>query len=376
MKVIGVIAEYNPFHLGHLYQINKIKERYPDSIIIAILSGYFMERGELSVLSKWDKTELALSYGIDLVVELPTLYATQAADLFAYGSINILADLGIDTLVFGSERENINDLIVLAKTQINNIEYDKLVKDYMDKGLNYPTAISKTLYRLTNIMVSEPNDLLAVSYLKEIFKNNYQIEPINIKRTNDYHGKNIDSKIVNASLIRELYYQGKDIKNYLPDKTLNYMKRINIDMAFTLLKYQILINRDSLRKYLDVDEGIDNRILKYFNEVNSWQELVLKIKTKRYTYNKINRILIHILLDIKKDDNIKELYIRLLGFNKQGRKYLNTRKKELKLSVFTNYKSNLLKTLDIDYKSAYIYSLLVNDLSLVKKEFQGKPIIK
>ena len=377
MKVIGIIAEYNPFHLGHLYQINKIKEMYPNSIIIAIISTNFTERGEISILSKWDKTKICLEYGIDLVVELPTLYATQAADIFAYAAINILNGLHIDTLVFGTESDNINDLIKLANIQLNDKKYDELVKKYLDTGINYPTAQSKALKDITNINIDKPNDLLALSYIKEIIKNNYNITPISIKRTNDYHSKIVESNIVNASLIRKMIVENKDISKYVPNLTLKYInKDISIDNAYKYLLYMIINNKEHLNEYLSVDEGIENRLTKQISNSNTWEELVMNIKTKRYTYNKINRMLIHLLLGIKKTNNIKDIYIRILGFNTKGRNYLNKIKKNITVPIFTSYKPNKVNSLDIEYKSTYIYSLITNNLSLIKKEYQNKPIIK
>ena len=375
MKIIGLIAEYNPFHLGHLYQINKIKELYPDSIIIAIISTNFTQRGDISIINKWDKTKICLEYGIDLVIELPTLYATQSADIFAYGAIKILNDIGIDTLVFGTESDDINELIKLANIQLNNKEYDELVKKYLSLGINYPTAESKAIETITNIKIDKPNDLLALSYIKEIIKNNYHITPISIKRTNDYHSKKIDSNIINASLIRELLLKGEDISKYIPDITNKYInKDINIDKSYNYLLYNIINNIDNLNEYLSVDEGIENRILKQINLSNNYQELVMKIKTKRYTYNKIKRMLLHILLDIKKEDNNKDIYIRVLGFNSSGRNYLNKIKK--KRDIFTSYKPNKSKVLDIEYKSTFIYSIITNNKELIKYEYKNKPIIK
>ena len=377
MKIIGIIAEYNPFHNGHLYQIQKIKELYPDSLIIAIISTNFTERGELSLLNKWDRTKICLDNNIDLVIELPTLYATQSADMFAYGAINILNSLKIDTLVFGTESDNLDELKTLASIQINNKEYDNLVKNYLDKGINYPTAMSNALFDITKIKIAKPNDLLALSYIKEIIKNNYKITPINIKRTNDYHSKKIKSNIVNASLIRELIKDGKDISKYVPDITNRYLnKDITLENAFNLLRYSILINKDNLNDILTIDEGIENRILKQINRSKNYQELVMNIKTKRYTYNKINRMLIHILLGYKKIDNTKETYLRILGFNQKGRNYLNLIKKEINIPIFTSYKPNKSSILDLELKSTYIYSLIINDYSQVEKEYKNKPIIK
>jgi len=150
MKRIGIICEYNPFHNGHLYHINKIKEMYPDSIIILVMSGNFTQRGEASIINKWDKTDIALTYGVNIVVELPFVFATQSADTFARASIEILNSLHVDTIVFGSETNDIKRLRLMAETQINNKEYDKLVQKYLDEGINYPTALSKALFDITD----------------------------------------------------------------------------------------------------------------------------------------------------------------------------------------------------------------------------------
>ena len=173
MHKIGIIAEYNPFHNGHLYQIKEIKKRYPDSTIISVVSSSFTQRGDISLLNKWDKTKIALDNGIDLVIELPFVYSTQASDIFAEGSIKILNYLGIDTLVFGTERDTIEDLELLANIQINNKEYQEKVKQYLSTGLNYATSTNKALEDITNVKVDTPNDLLALSYIKQIKLNKY-----------------------------------------------------------------------------------------------------------------------------------------------------------------------------------------------------------
>jgi len=377
MKTIGIIAEYNPFHLGHLYQINKVKELYPDSIIIAIISTHFTERGDISILNKWDKTKICLENNIDIVIELPTLYATQSSDIFASSALKLLNELKIDTLVFGSESDDIDTLYKLADIQLNNNLYDELVKKYLDIGINYPTAMSKALKSITNITIDKPNDLLGLSYVKEIIKNNYNIKPITIKRSNDYHGKSVKDNIISANLIRKLLIEKKDITNHIPDITNKYIYHdISLNKAYPLLKYQIINNINSLDKFLTIDEGIENRIIKYINLSNTWEELVMNIKTKRYTYNKINRMLLHILLDIKKEDNNKDIYLRILGFNKQGQTYLNKIKKDIKIDLVTGYKPNINNTFDIEFKSTNIYSIIVNDPELIKTEYKNKPIIK
>lgn len=376
MKIIGIIAEYNPFHLGHLYQINKIKEIYPDSIIIAIISTNFTQRGDISIINKWNKTKICLDNNIDIVLELPYTYATQSADIFANGALKILNSMHIDTLVFGTEKDNINELIKLAKIQIDNKEYDNIVKNYLSKGLNYPTAMSKALENISNIKIDKPNDLLALSYIKEIIKNNYNITPISIKRTIDYHSSDIVNNITSASNIRTLIQENKDITNYIPTYPINYIEdKLNLNYAYPYLKYSIIKNINSLDKYLTIEEGIENRIKKYIYECNNWQSLVMKIKTKRYTYNKINRMLTHILLGYTKEENKeKDCYTRVLGFNQRGRKYLNTIKKQT--NIIYGYKKNLSNSLDIEFRSTCIYALITNNTKLIDLEFKNKPIIK
>ena len=264
----------------------------------------------------------------------------------------------------------------MANLQLNDERYNVLVKKYLDDGINYPTAMSKAIFDIMGVKIDKPNDILALSYIKEIIKNKYEITPISIKRTNDYHSENITSSIISANLIRKLLREKKDISSYVPMNVNEYINRdITIDQAYNYLVYNVINNKDKLRDYLTVSEGIENRILNNIYKTDNWSDLVMSIKTKRYTYNKINRMLLHILLNISKDDNDYMTYIRILGFNQVGRKYLNKIKKEIKIPVFTNYKPNGLKVFDIEYRSTLVYAIIVNDFSLIDKEYKNKPII-
>ena len=376
MKIIGIIAEYNPFHNGHLYQINKIKEKYPDSILIGVVSSSFTQRGDISILNKWDKAKLSLANGLDLVIELPFVYATQSSDIFAKGAINILNKLKIDTLVFGTESDNINKLKELADIQLNNKEYNIKVKKYLDNGLNYPTALNKALIELSSSKVDTPNDLLALSYIKEIKRNNYNIEVINIKRTTTYHGKDIKDNITSASNIRKLYLEGKDISNLIPYNQ-DILYKINMNKCFNYLKYKIVTEESNINKYQTVDEGIENRIIKEINNSNTYEELIQNIKTKRYTYNKISRMLLHILTNFTKEEakNIQIDYIRLLGFSPNGKKYLNKIKKDIKVPIITRYKKEISKLLDIELRITKVYDIVTNN-NEIDKEYNSIPIIK
>ena len=370
MKKVGIICEYNPFHNGHIYHLEKIKEMYPDSMIILVMSTSFTMRGELSILNKWDKTEIALLNGIDLVIEIPTFYSTNSADTFAEGAIKILSYLNCDYLVFGTESNDIDLLKELACIQIKNKKYEELVKEYMDKGNNYPTSMSKALTDLIGKTINLPNDLLGLSYVKEIIKQKSNIEPVTILRTNDYHNEG-------ATLIRESIKENKDIKDLVPKETLDRIITINIeDNCFKLLKYKILSDINNLNTYLDVDEGLDNLIRKNIIKANSYTELIEKIKTKRYTYNRLNRMFIHILLNIKKDDvkKLKEInYIRVLGFSKLGKKYIKELRQEINVPLITNYSDINDKNLDFELYVTSIYNEIIERPDLNTTELKSIP---
>ena len=370
MKKIGIICEYNPFHNGHLYHINKIKEKYPNSMLILVLNGYFLQRGEISIISKEDKTRISLNHNIDLIVELPFIFGTQSADIFAEKSIQILNHLKCDLIIFGSESNDDDTLLNTAKQQLENPDYDEAVKIYLKEGLNYPTAMAKAL-NLENFKFL-PNDLLGISYVKAILKNNFNIQFETIKRTNDYKDLEDTNEIVSASNIREKIKQNIDIQKYIPSNVGNKILNVNYNYYFNLLKYKINTCK-SLENYLDVDEGIENRLKKFINTSNNLNEFIENIKTKRYTYNKINRMLIHILLDFKKEDNTKKLeYIHVLGFNQIGKNYINKIKKDINISLIP-IKNSLTYKYEIN---ASIIFDLINKTNTLSFEKLNMPIIK
>lgn len=374
-KVIGIIAEYNPFHNGHIYQIKKIKEKYPNSIIIVCTSSSFTQRGELSILNKWEKTKVSLLNGVDIVIELPYVYSTQSSDTFAKYGVSLLEKLHINYLCFGSESNDTTKLLDAAKTQINNTEFDNKVKLYMKEGYNYPTSLNNALKELINYDIKEPNDLLAISYIKEIISNNYNIEVFNIKRTNSYHDLNLDNEIVSASNIRNKLSENKSIKDKVPKETYDILKNKTLENKyFEFLKYKI-ISENNLEKYVDVDEGLNVRIKKYINNSKSLDELIMNIKTKRYTYNRISRMLNHILCSFTKEENdkIKKLeYIRILGFTENGREYLNEIKDSIELPILNKYDTKKYKALEIEKRVTDIYSNIYDNI--IDQEIKNKPI--
>lgn len=380
----GIICEYNPFHNGHLYHINKIKEMFPDDIIVLVMSSHFLQRGDSSLINKWDKTDIALSLGVDIVIELPFVFSSQGADIFAKGSIEILKNMNVDKLIFGSETDDIKLLSNIADIQIDNYEFDLKVKTYLDEGISYPTALSKAVCDLTSIKIDKPNDLLAISYIKEIKKQKANIEPLCIKRTNDFHSLKLDNEVVSATSIRNALKENKDIKKYVPPIVYEYMKK---DLSFTedyfdLLKYKIISDFNILNIYHTVDEGIENRIKKYIYTSNNMDELINNIKTKRYTYNKVKRMLTHILCSYTKEEALRTQngeYIRILGFNTKGKEYLNKVKKTSLLPIITGYSNIKSEVLDIEKRVSSIYFLPFkqkNKNYLMEMEYKHKPIIK
>ena len=375
MKIIGIIAEYNPFHNGHKYQIDKIREKYEDALIIICTYSSFTQRGDISILNKWEKTKCALNNGANIVLELPYIYSTQSSDTFAKYALKILNELKINKLCFGSEDNDIDKLYKVADTQINNKQFDTKVKEHLDNGINYPTALNNALKELIQIEITKPNDLLGVSYIKEILKNKYNIKPFTIKRTNDYHYIENNSNIVSASNIRERLLNNEDISSKVPQDVYEILKNKKIkNKYFEYLKYKIISEQD-LNKFLDVDEGLHTRIKDQIQKSNNLEELIQNIKTKRYTYNKISRMLNHILCSLtKEENNIQELeYIRILGFDSKGKEYLSKIKKDIKTPILNKYDTKKYKTLEIAKRVTDIYSLIYEDIN--KQEIQNKPIV-
>ena len=247
MEIIGLIAEYNPLHNGHLYHINKIKEKYPNSLLVLVLNGYFLQRGEVSIISKYDKTLLALEYGVDIVISLPTLYGVQSADTFANTSIKLLNYLKVNNIIFGSETNDIDKLTLIANKSLELDESNDL-KETLKSGINYPTALSKVI---NESFTYNSNDLLGICYIKSIIKNNYNIKAETIQRTNNYLDTASCEDIVSASNIRQKIKDNIDISKHLPTLSKEKICTYDETLLFNLIKITIL--NDNISDILDVD---------------------------------------------------------------------------------------------------------------------------
>ena len=374
MNSVGIICEYNPFHNGHIYHLKKVQEMFPNYTIVLILSGYFTQRGDISILDKWSKTELALQYGVDIVVELPFIYATQSADIVAKGAIQLLTALKVNYLVFGSESNNITLLKQIADIQKNNPLYEQYLKEFLDKGYNYPTSISKSLEKLKIPSTSNPNDLLGISYLKEIQNQNSNITPICIKRTNQYHDQKLENTISSASSIRSALKQGISIQKQIPKACYQKLqKEFSFENKYyDILKYTILMDHH-IDTYQDVENNLITR-LKQNITCKTLNDFIVSIKMRRYTYNRIKRMLLHITTHLTQEEAKQPIsYIRILGFSKTGKLFLHEKKKQISLPFITKYNKNR-KELSIELRVAYLYSILMNNMQYAKQEYQNAPI--
>ena len=384
MKIVGIIAEFNPFHNGHMYLFDKTKKMFPDAIYVLIMGGNFTQRGEPSILDKRSKTEIALMAGFDLVVELPFPFATASSDVFAEGAIKLAHALGVTDLVFGSESDDLTYLEEMTDIELYDRSFDSLVRVYLASGLNYPSARSQAFTDITGKSISLPNDILASSYLKSIKKNNYNIEAHSIKRTNDYNSKQLETNISSASSIRMALLDGKVITKQVPDFVIPYLENIKdrvitSDNYFKYLKYKLITDNNN-NSYPSLDKSLLNKLKKNVTIVSSYDELINSVKTKNITYRKIARGLLYYLCDFTVDakDKMSSItYIRILGISSKGRSYLNKIKKDCSIPIISKFTREKDAMLAFEYKTTIIYSLEYNNkYNVIDDEFKVFPIRK
>ena len=353
MKRIGLVCEYNPFHNGHIYHLTKAREVCGDGLIIAVLSGYFSMRGDVSVINKYDKVKTAIDHGIDITLELPYLLSTQNADIFAYNAVKTLNFIGIDEIVAGSESCDL-DAIIKTYELSKQDDFNDDIKEYLDKGFSYPKSFAEALLKY-NITLNS-NDILNLKYYEAIKQINPNIKLTLIKRiNNNYNDKELnETNIQSATSIR----LASDIEKYVP-KCINdiYLEKGFYDInKFThILKYLVLTK--DLSNTFQATEGIENSLKTNFNSID---ELIEKITSKRYTSSRIRRFISYILTDTNKDINLnEELLVRVTGFNEKGQKYLSSIKKETK--YFTRLTNGINSIYDKEIQLAKIFTDIYNE---------------
>lgn len=397
MKAVGLVTEYNPFHNGHLYHLNKAMELTGADISVAVMSGDFVQRGEPAVLDKYTRTSMALNSGVNLVVELPVNYAVSSAESFAAGALKVLDYVKADSIAFGSESGDIERLSKLAHILCDNEDtLYKEISKYTANGISYAAARQKVVEKLTDkdtaAMLTSSNNILAVEYLKAIIKNNYAIKPYTVQRQGDsYNDTDIRSEYASATALRE-NLKADNISEYIPVKAglilssnTNYIYPDDItEVLFTRLldilfasNYDKNVFIENVMQYPDVSKEIAGRLYKSAmdmitrtvpqrseskdNWVFSFGSLCEHIKTKEVPLSRIKRALVRITLGLDKKHMEKyanEPYIRVLGFDKKGQEYLSYIRKTVEVPLITktaDYKEMLLD----DIHAANIYNMIV-----------------
>ena len=339
MKTIGIICEYNPFHNGHAHQLHTLASEYPDALRICIMSGSFVQRGEPALFSKFDRARWAILGGADVVIELPTLYSLGSAQLFGTGAIRMVKALSIDTLSFGSETTNLNTLIGIAKRMDCESTQNEL-RNYLNEGMSYGTAFRKAL---GSEMLSTPNALLGLEYIRAGLKYHPDLAYIPIQRTSDHHNQTINQELPSGTALRQLITTATPLDMYsalqvaIPTPTLDDMThRITTGDYVDYSRYHNMvhmlsrrISASELERFVDFTEGIEHLWLKAAQQP-SWESAIEQIKSKRYTYARLQRMGAYLTLGITKDlINIAmqdgPQYARLLAFNDRGRQWLRTK---------------------------------------------------
>lgn len=346
MKIIGLIVEYNPFHYGHINHINEIKKKFlnEEIIIIAVMSGNIVQRGEFAIYDKFKRTKIALKYGIDIILQLPLYYSLNSANLFAKGAISILNNFNVDYIIFGSEKNNFTTLKTIAK-RLDDKKLQEKLKIEIKNIQSYPKAIEKIMK-----ISLKPNDILGINYIYWAKKINSKILLDSIKRDNE--------NFLSASKIREKIIDNKTFEKYTPMKKQYF---ILMDKFVPYFIFWIKTNNinDPMFKYFK------NKINKINNVNITWKELIVYLNNKSFTNSRISRELLKFIFDIK---NISIECTRLLGFSSKGQKYLSTLKEKKYYSTFN-------KIFEEDLKIANILDLVLNK-NFSKKEINNKVIKK
>lgn len=351
MKVAAIICEYNPFHNGHKYQLEQLRETLgADTAIIAMMSGNYVQRGDVAVFDKKARAAAAIRSGADLVLELPACCSAQSAEFFAKGAVTLLNSLGlVDFLVFGTETSDL-DLIERTARLLNDEPciFSKKLAAFCNMGISFPVARSKAVSEIFGKdaaqLLDEPNNILAVEYCKALYSQNSSIKPLLIQRKGAMHHDSIAAdSIASASHIRSLISAGKteEAFSFMPEICLDIFKDEQLhsiqSMERAILAEIIKMPVEKLREIADVGEGLENRIKEKAVTATSLCELADSIKTKRYTHSRIRRILLSAYLGITADDRMfQPKYIKILDHNETGQALIRKAKKSSSLPLVRN----------------------------------------
>lgn len=380
MSTAAIICEFNPFHNGHKYLIEKVKTSHADTVV-GIMSGSFVQRGDIAIADKYARAKEALKNGCDLVVELPTVYAVSSAEIFAFGGVEIAKALCIDKLCFGAENDDISKLKEIADA-FDSTSFNEKIKENMDKGDYYAKAVSDAVREILSpehsAILDGPNNTLGLEYIKALKNSN--ITPIAIKRTGVNHdSKTATDNIASASYIRELIYKNKPYSEYTDMVITNPANIKNIESA---IMYKLkTMDKDELSALPNANEGLYNRIFEYAKRNNYLDELIDELKTRRYTHARLRRLIVCALLGINTDTVRKALqgvrYVRVLAMNEKGSALLKSSTLPVIAKVKQDYEklsTDAKEIFDIDVRASNIYSISREDKSDSTNDFNSKII--
>lgn len=401
MNITGIVAEYNPLHKGHEYHIKCSKDITESDGIVGIMSGNFVQRGMPAIIDKWNRTKAALLSGVDLVVELPTLYAISSAEFFAFGSISLLNNLGgINNVCFGSELGDINALISIASMlNLESPEFKEKIMHYLNQGLSYPSARSNTLEELLgknytcdlNKILNNSNNILGIEYCKSLLKLNSKIAPFCIKRKgSDYNSEELTPAFASATAIRKYLKSNENtnlLQEYLPMNCYNILNKLykeNYNFVFEedmlpFIKYKFFTTNSKFEHLPDVTEGLHNKIRKSLEQYNNISDVILDVKSKRYTYSRISRILCQYFIGFEtlNTSYLRTLqcpYARVLGFNDTGKQILKHLKKCTSIPIYTKLPKEINEFMSLDIKATKAYSIINKNVNPAD-DFLNSPII-
>jgi len=402
MKICGVIAEYNPFHNGHRLQLTNAIEKTNADICIVIMSGMFTQRGDIAIVPKFLRTQMALSQGADLVIELPVCYVLQPAEYFALGGVGILNALGVDYISYGTEafseydRKVIDSFVTMTNSPSD--EFELQIKNSLKEGVAYPQARALAFKKITASedisILKRPNAILEIAYKNAIHRLNSNLIPIPVPRVgDDYHEIYPKSKIASATATRNLIHSKKEYMDFLPSQCsslissyLSENKAAHINMLYPYLMHTLTVSQDTLKLLPDVNEEIYNRMLNSAKTSYSTDEYISNVSTKRFSSARISRAVMHSILNISEDlissirTNIP-LYARVLGVKKGKNEVLGILSKQASIPLFTsvanpNLTTNLQKALlKHDIAATNLYNFTINRPELYNQDYTQKLII-
>lgn len=387
MKSCGVVVEYNPLHNGHVYHLEKARELSGADIIIAVMSGNFLQRGEPAIVDKWARTQMALAAGADIVIELPVAFSTQPADYFAKGAVGLLQAMNCDAICFGSESGGSMDYQNLAQfLNQHTAAINQRFKENKDSGQTYASQMDQIYQEFMpnqSISLSTPNNILGLAYAKENLLYEKPMELYTTTRLgSDYHDKElVEQNFSSATAIRKRLIESnqknatlEEAKLSMPHTSFELITShplVSWENYWPYLKYQIEVQSlEELRSVYQVTEGIEYRLKEYIQEAENFEQFISLVKNKRVSWTRLQRMCVYILLQLKKEDMIDELKkpkaLHLLGFSLTGRTYLKEAKKSFSLPLMANVTKKNKNLWTSDIKAGRIYQM--GQMGLIKEQ--------